>query len=288
MLQGAAVPLDRRRAWRPLATGALSAVLVLGSAPAAGAHEVGLVVVAERGSPAEDAVDGFRLAVEQSPDVSHAPGADAGDHLGGVDVDVMVVRRGRRVADAGRRVTRAVSSSARVVVVLTPGAGSMEIVPRIRVPGTLIVVAGTRSALPEELALPVVLLGTRPVGRLERASATRFERAFARRYGRAPGRTERRGYAAGRLVDRTMARLGEGPFAEPALTRAIARADRALVGATARVVPAIRRGDEAGVTAPVRSTSRTPVAVTLTMAGLLVGLLVLRLSRRRRRSPIPR
>jgi hypothetical protein len=37
-----------------------------------------------------DADRGFRLAVDQPPDVSDAPGADPGGHLGDVDVDLRV------------------------------------------------------------------------------------------------------------------------------------------------------------------------------------------------------
>lgn len=274
------------RRWRLLTAGALSAVALLASTPAAGAHEVGLVVVADADT-AGKAIDGFRLAIDQSPDVSHAPGPDAGDHLGGIDVDVTVVERGAQLT--ARRVAREISSGARIVVVLPPGSDSREIVPGIRAQGTLIVVAGTRAALPEKPELPVVLLGTRPVRRVDRERAARFERVFARRYGRAPGRADRRGYDAGRLLDRVLARLGEGPFVEPALSTAVARADRALVGATASVVPAVARDDDAGMSA---GGDGIPVAAMVTAAGLAVTLLVgsfaLRLGRRRRRSTIPR
>ena len=280
--------VDSRHTWRLLAASAVVAVGLLAAAPAAGAHEVGLVVVAAPDAAAGDAVDGFRLAVDQSPDVSHPPGRDAGDHLGGVDVDVTVVGRGSRTADAGRRVARAVSSGARLVVVLPPAWVSGEIVPRIRVDGSLIVVAGTRAALPDERALPVVLLGDRPLGRVDRGRLARFEQAFARRYARTPGRAARSGYDAARLLDRVLARLGEGPFIDPALSTAVARADGALVAATATVVPAVVPRDDAGPPAD-GSADRTSAAITLAAAGLALTLvaasLVLR-ARRRRQSSI--
>ena len=272
---------------RLLAASAAAAVGLLAAAPAARAHRVGLVVVAPPDAPAGDAVDGFRLAVDQSPDVSHPPGPGAGDHLGGIDVEVTVVERGERPADAGRRVARLVSSGARLVVVLPPATVSREIVPRIRVDGVLIVAAGTRAALPKKPALPVVLLGDRPLDRDDRGRLARFEQAFARRYARTPSRAARSGYNAARLLDRVLARLGEGPFTGQALSTAVARAAGALVTARATVVPAVADGDDADPPAD-RSADRSPVAVALTAVGLAVTLvaasLALRLARRRRRS----
>ncbi len=63
---------------RWLAVVALGAALLLGIAVAQGAraHEFALALVsaAQGDAVGRDVVDGFRLAVEESPDVSHPPG----------------------------------------------------------------------------------------------------------------------------------------------------------------------------------------------------------------------
>lgn len=234
----------------------------LSAAPHASAHEIGIALVAAEGA----GVDGFRLAVDQSPDVSHAPGADAGGHLGGIDVDVRVVGSSR---------ARAVPGGARVVVVL-PRAGELpaEILSRVRASEPLVVVAGDRAAPP----LPVVLLRERPPARVDRARLARFERAFVRRYGRSAGRAARVGYEAGRLVDGLLARLGEGPFRDAAIAGAVSQADRALIAGTAEFVGAAdppRSGD---------SGSPTTVIAVVVAGAVAAGVVGLVARRRRRRA----
>ncbi|MGI8792181.1 MAG: hypothetical protein ACR2H3_03240 [Acidimicrobiales bacterium] len=73
---------------------ALSAVLWL-ETPAQ-AHEVRVVVACAMSVSAEpsgacDGIEGLELGIDESPDVGHAPGPDAGDHLGGVDVEVLAL-----------------------------------------------------------------------------------------------------------------------------------------------------------------------------------------------------
>lgn len=227
----------RRRPHRVLAA-AITAAVMLVAPSVAGAHELGLVVVAARDEAGSAAADGFRLAVDQSPDVSHAPGTDAGDHLGGIDVDVVRVPGNLRASDVSRRVARAAARGARLVVVLPPAGAARQIVLGLGADGPLVVVAGRRSDLPGRPALPVVLLTGRAAGGADRARRERFERAFARRHGRRADAPARVGYDAGRLLDGVLSRLGEGPFDEPALQQAVARAAPSLQATTATVVPA--------------------------------------------------
>ena len=71
-----------------------TAVAVIASsswaAPPASAHDL-TVVVSALSAESVDAGRGLMLAVDQSPDVSHTSGAGAGDHLGGVDVELIAI-----------------------------------------------------------------------------------------------------------------------------------------------------------------------------------------------------
>ena len=270
--------LDSARLALPVAVLAL-----LATAQPAAAHELEMLVVAPpRDAAAGPAVDGLRLAVDQSPDVSHPPGADAGDHLGGIDVDITLAR-------SRREALRAVGGAPIVVVLSPPPAISRRLVGELlsRVPpssGPLVVAAGTRATLPARLGVPVVLLGDRPRGRVDRDRAARFERAFSRRYRRSPERAARRGYDAGRLVDRLLARLGEGPFRLPAIAAAAPAADRALVAGTAQVVRPDAESEDASASRGDTSDDQTAALVAVAGVGVaaLAAASLAGLARRRR------
>lgn len=72
-----------------------TAVAVIASsswaAPPVSAHDLTVVVVSALSAESVDAGRGLMLAVDQSPDVSHTSGAGAGDHLGGVDVELIAI-----------------------------------------------------------------------------------------------------------------------------------------------------------------------------------------------------
>lgn len=273
----------RRRRLANAALSVLAAAAVLTAAPNAYAHELGLVLVAPGASGSRaDAVDGFRLAVDESPDVSHPAGEAAGDHLGGIDVETTLVTG--RSASADRRVARAVAAGARVVVVLAPGAGAGETFSAVRATRPLIVLAGMRgtpSGDPDALA---VLLQPRSAAKAELERLAQFERRFTDRYARAVSATARTGYNAGKLLDSLLAQLGEGPFAEPALAAAVARAERDLVAATASLVRP-RRVQTPAATSDNGTSPRRGARVLLVLGGaaaaLAVAVLLLR-SRRRR------
>ena len=229
----------RRRGIRPglraSAVGLLS-VGALALAPSAAAHELSLLIVAGPAgtSQSDAAVDGFRLAVDQSPDVSHPPGQEAGDHLGGIDVDVQVLRPTPVRSDLRRRVARAVATGTRLVVVLPPARPTPSIVSVSPARDVLFLVPRRVTTR----ARPLVVLTRRPRGRSDSAKRAAFERAFMRRYGRVPDAAALTGYDAGRLLDVLLEELGEGPFSTPELGAVAARARRLLVGSTATVVVA--------------------------------------------------
>ena len=264
--------------------------MLLVTASAVEAHELGVVVVVPPGaggSPLGTGLDGLRLAVDQSPDISHPAGGDAGDHLGGIDVDLAVVAS-RSTGTIVRRVGRAVSAGAGVLVILRETRPARaeppvaEILERVRTRNPLVAVAGgARAKLPGRLPLPVVLLRDRSRAEIEGERLARFERAFSRRYGRTPRRASLAGYDAGRLVDRLLARLGEGPFSSTRVAAAVPAAERALVAGTAEFVPAADperdRSSAPGWEGPARGAG-------IAVAAAVGVLLVVALFRRGRRS----
>lgn len=227
----------RRRGIRPALRASAVGMFAVGAlalAPSAAAHELGLVLVTGPAgtSLSDGAVDGFRLAVDRSPDVSHPPGQEAGDHLGGIDVDVRVLRPTQVRSDLPRRVARAVATGSRLVVVLPPARPTPSIVSVAPARDVLFLVPRRVTTR----ARPLVVLTRRPRGGSDPARRAKFERVFTRRYGRAPDAAALTGYDAGRLLDLLLAELGEGPFSAPQLGAAAARARRLLVGSTATVV----------------------------------------------------
>ena len=67
-------------------------VVLLANPSEVWAHEItiGIVISPTSGLDSDALLDGVWKAIDESPDVGHAPGPDAGDHLGGVDVVLMV------------------------------------------------------------------------------------------------------------------------------------------------------------------------------------------------------
>lgn len=272
------------RLWlRSAGFGVLAAAAVLAAAPSAYAHELGLVLVAPSASGSgADAIDGFRLAVDESPDVSHPAGEEAGDHLGGIDVETTLVTG--RSESAARRVTRAVAAGAGVVVVLPPGAAAAEIISAVRAARPLIVLAGMRGTPRGDPDALAVLLKPRSATQAERDRLERFEQRFTDRYGREASATARTGYNAGKLLDSLLAQLGEGPFAEPALAAAVARAERDLVAATAspvRTTPVQTRSATSDDGGSPRGGARV-LLLGVGVAALAIAALLLLRSRRRR------
>lgn len=243
-----------------------AAVGALAVAPTAAAHELGLVLVVGPGggSRSDNAEDGFRLAVDRSPDISHPPGQEAGDHLGGIDVDVRIVRSTPGGGDVARRIARSVAAGSRIVVVLPPVPPTSPIVSVAPLRDVLVVVPRRVATRARSL---VVLTG-QPRGAGDPARRAAFERAFERRFGRAPGARARAGYDTGRLLDSLLGSLGEGPFSGPALDAAVARARRALVASSATVV----RPATASMRVPAMEADGRRAARTLLVSGAALVL----------------
>ena len=233
----------RTRARRSLVVGvAIASILLLRASPAV-AHEFTLVVVEADGEAGADARRGFRLAVDQSPDVSHPPGEDAGDHLGGVDVDIVSIDAGLpSVAD---EVSALLDSGASAVVVLAGGRGAEGATAAATARRRPVFTIGAEDSTepdPGQIRL-------RPREPVDDRRFADFEAAFAAATGAAPSVAATLGYDAGKLVDAVVSSLGEHLEPGPALAEAATDAAEELV---------VAEVDIGGETSAVRETASDP------------------------------
>ena len=284
-----AQPFARRR--RPLAVVAFGTALVLAvtAAPDARAHEFALALVsgpAQGDATGRDVVDGFRLAVDESPDVSHPPGEEAGDHLGGVDVDVKVIE-----AADGRasQVSDAVTAGATVVVVLgaSPGA-AVAVARQLEGTGVLVVDAGPDPPAAPPGSAGLLRLRDRGAGSDGAGSpaATRFASAFERRFGRPATEWAARGYDAAHLLDVSLRQLGADSRDVEALAAA-ANASGELVRSTVvAAVPGSRPPTSGAPAQPPASGSPLSLATVLAVGGAAAsGAALVAVAAARRRRP---
>ncbi len=282
---------SRQRPWTSLAARSSLAVLaalatvlvqVLSAGPAtAHGFQVTLITSDASGTPPlDDSLAGFRLAVDLSPDVSHAPGSDAGDHLGGIDVDI---------TESGS--IPAVDAD---IVVILDGALQPDL-------------NAWRSANPDGLVVSVRAASgpaaTDPVGpsvTLTAADRTTrsellgdFTDAFRTVNDRTPTTAEASGYDTGVLIDVLVADLGIGFGDRAALQSAAMRADAKLVSTQVAAVgnppaEASRTVGPAGSPTPDASDSTwwpTVVAVVaVAVATVVAGLVTLGRRRTRRQA----
>lgn len=253
------------------------------AAPPASAHEFSVVVVSARSAESVDAGRGFRLAVDESPDVSHAPGSDAGDHLGGVDVDLVAVEDGEdsRTADlVGDLLDEGASA---VVVLLVPStADAIAAAAAERDKLALVVEDGGTSRIPNQS----LLLRPRDAGNVDEAGVAAATMAFREAFGDEPTPAALLGYDAGRLLDTIVARIGHvlRPT-EPLIAAALAgdaelTSSRAIAAGAAEgedAEPGGRATGESGDGADIRR-SAVLAAAALVAAGAVVVMV------RRRRS----
>ncbi len=215
-------------------------VAVAVGAESARADEFRVGVVA--GPDRDRFVAGFRVAVDESPDVGHPPGTEGGDHLGGMDVVVVVASAGDDVASSP--------------IVVAPS------------PDLLAPLAGTGPALLAVTRRPRPTDGvfTVTVDELHHLLTDRPPEAATRlRSGGDPGDDVTvAGYLAGRLVDLAVSATARDP-ADTATVRAAweAAAHRATAPAS---VPADQPGDaSAGTVATLAGAAAILVATALTV-----------------------
>jgi len=202
-------------------------VWMMVGAPSAFADEFAVVVVV--GHEAGDTstatfMDGFRLAVDESPDVSHPAGVEGGDHLGSMDVVITVVDGVSGSEEIVSAVTDSVALEGAAIVVadLSPPDLEAMIGPLAESETMLIAVSDTGSGEfgPTRFFYPVNDLGNGEL--LLDLGGPTFEAAFVDAYGVEPTAVAKRGYLAGRLVDVAVGATNRDPGDEQSLAAGLA------------------------------------------------------------------
>lgn len=193
------------RRWSSLPVAVALIAFWWSAARPASAHEFTIVVVSARSADSADAGRGFKLAVDQSPDVSHAPGPDAGDHLGGVDVELVPVDDGENRGTADRVGDLLDDGASAVVVLLVPSQAD-GIAAAAAERGKLALVVGDDDASSNRGA--TLFLRPRSVGDADEVDVAAAIGAYQEALGDEPTRAALLGYDAGRLLDTIVAQVG--------------------------------------------------------------------------------
>ena len=267
----------RGRVWVPAA---VLAGLWLAVAPPAAAHEFSIVVVASDAAASVDARRGFRVAVDESPDVTHPPGQEAGDHLGGIDVDIVTVDAGEPEA-AASRVAELLDAGAAAVVSLATGPATGGVSDIASSAGVLhVVVEEDAAGTGQEGA---IVLRLRPLAERDAAQVQRFASAFTDQYRTRATEAAQLGYDAGRLLDSLVGEFGETLQPGDSMALAARGASNDLATADVQVVPAGRTDDPGSVPPALAGRPASGAGLLLGGVSLLLaggaGLVVARRAR---------
>lgn len=246
-------------------------------APPALAHEFTVVMVSAGSAQSEGARRGFQVAVDASPDVSHPPGADAGDHLGGVDVDLVAVDDGERRSTADRVGDLLDGGAVAVVVLLVPSAAEAIGAAAAARDKLALVVSNSGASIAKRRAL---LLRPRASTDDEAAGVAAATTALRDALGDEPTRAVLLGYDAGRLLDTLTAQIGEDLQPSEQLTAAALAASANL--ASSRVIAAVDTA-EAGEGAAGGTNGRGDRGAVLAAVALIAAGAVVLVKRRRPR-----
>lgn len=204
-LPEAAAPQRRASRWRYPAGVVTVLALAWSAPPPALAHQFSMVVVSAESVQSRDARRGLVAAVDQSPDVGHTPGPDAGDHLGGVDVDLIAIDEGEDPTTADRVGELLDAGASAVVVLLVPeSARAISAAAATRDKLALVVSDSVPSDRPTSL-----LLHPRPSAEPDGPSVADATTALRDALSDEPTRAALLGYDAGRLLDKITAQVGE-------------------------------------------------------------------------------
>lgn len=259
-----------------------------GSSPAL-AHEFTLAVVTPTaessgaGVDGREVRDGFRLAVDQSPDVSHPPGADAGDHLGGVDVDIRLVDGGDAAA-AARAVEQQVADGLTAALVVAAERTSAAVAEEVEgTPTVLLVAQGAGAGAPPGVG--DIRLRQRPGWTPDSAAAAEFTAAFERAHGRTPSPAAALGYDAGRLLSAAVGAADQGAEDPASVVAAAATSGAALVSSdvTAPATASAEPSEPASSSASAGAASKALPLLAAAAGGVLLVLLGGRRATRSRR-----
>jgi len=185
-------------------------------APAARADEfvVGIVVESVADSSADAAfIDGFRLAVDQSPDVSHPPNTEGGDHLGGMDVVLVVVDESSQGGALVGAVLEFVATNSVPILVADVAQDVLtSLVGPVSDRGTMVIAVADGGAGESETTPLLFVAGETDGAGLLTDRSPGFKDAFVAAYGRPASPAATRGYVAGRLVDISVEATDRDPW----------------------------------------------------------------------------
>lgn len=148
-------------------------------------------------------MDGFRLAVDQSPDVSHPPGEDAGDHLGAVDVELIVVEDAAQPDVALRAALDLIEQQGVAIIIADLPAAVLETIFDPITQSETVLIA-TSSTDDTEFPATARFFGMEVQGDVNGRflqNDEAFMAAFREAYGQTPSYAAARGYLAARLID---------------------------------------------------------------------------------------
>ncbi len=234
------------------------------------AHEfkVGILLAPAADGTTEKAsfMDGFRLAVDQSPDVSHPPGEEGGDHLGAVDVELIVVEDAAEPDAARRAVLDLVERQGVVLIVADlPDAALEAILDPVATSETLLIGRSSMNGANFPATLRFFNMGEQQEGLNgsfllpdEPLTAT-----FREVYGYDPSAAATRGYLAARLIDIAVETTGGDFTNQQAFYDALLQASQALLPAT--VNDALAQPKEQPVTTPPTIVEAPNISPTVTV-----------------------
>lgn len=199
----------------------------------AGAHEITVAVAIsttseESGIVTSDLLDGLRLAIDQSPDIGHAPGSEAGDHLGGVDVEL--IDTGDIAIAGARDFARQTTTAGASILVVVGDVGIVTALSAEVDPESGFLVALLTGQGGVDSNLPIALL--RPTGRGDSMAYGEFADAFEGAFERAPSESAANGFDIGQLLDSLIGET-DGAIPDSASFNAVAEAVSARLTTTA-------------------------------------------------------
>lgn len=258
--------------------------LSLASAPIAEAHEIAVAIVISvnpDGSEvdAADVIDGLRFAIDRSPDVGHPPGPDAGDHLGGVDLELIDLGNvGNEVV--GSSVLAAIADGATLVVVVGD-AESISAVADVVPPASAFTIAVLTEGRDSDSSLPATVL--RRSSTVSADAAATLSEAFETEYGEELSESAGIGYDVGQLLDVLIAETDGALPDAAALASVSARVQARLTFTT---IGGVDEQTPTGTELPAdistnSNRSKISTAVPVGLGAALAGMLIVRFRRRK-------
>ncbi len=222
---------------KPLVIVFLAATLLFGSlvfgAKVAVADEfkVGILLDSSLNDPAQSTfMQGFQLAVDQSPDVSHPPGEEGGDHLGSMDVATVVVDDQTGSSALLAAAVGLLERESVDIIIANVAPDALPAIFDLAVgSGTMLIVAselGGQSFLKTPFFFAAAEQG-RAEGLLTDRSPA-FSSAFASAYSLPASDAAASGYIAGRLVDLAVEATDRDPSDVQTMSSALLAATNAL------------------------------------------------------------